>query len=206
MTDEEVESVVLKFMANDDFAARGFVSLTSIHEKLAPIMKSDFVRFTKERLGNYLDQMVINDILQSKMGERGFERHYQITSQGEYEAAGFGDNLVADEFDEALPLAAVEHLQIDFDSTDWTGLSKKVSIENLKHINQKISALNDAILQSDADAQTKLNAIKRVEAVQALLEAPDVPWRAVVEILNYPSITAFLTALNIIQFIIGLAK
>ncbi len=92
------------------------------------------------------------------------------------------------------------------DSSIWTGLSKKISAQHLTEIQTKVAALNGAILQSDADDQTKLNAIKRVAAVQSLLEAPNVPWREVVEILNAPSMTAFLTVLNLIQFIFSLAK
>ena len=92
------------------------------------------------------------------------------------------------------------------DSTDWTGLGKKISQENVIKIRKKTDSLLNAIIQSDADTQTKIDACKRVEAVILLLDAPNVPWRQVVELLNHSSVTAFLTALNIIQLIIGLAS
>lgn len=92
------------------------------------------------------------------------------------------------------------------DSTDWTGLGKKINKDNVTKIRRKSESLLKAIIQSDADAQTKIDACKRVEAVIVLLEAPNVPWRQVVDLLNHPSVAAFLTALNIIQFIIGLAS
>lgn len=92
------------------------------------------------------------------------------------------------------------------DSTDWTGLGKKISKQNTAKIRKKSESLLKAIVQSDADVQTKIDACKRVEAVIVLLEAPNVPWRQVADLLNHPSVTAFLTALNILQFIIGLAS
>jgi uncharacterized protein YegP (UPF0339 family) len=92
------------------------------------------------------------------------------------------------------------------DSADWTGLGRKISQENTKKIRKKTESLLKAIIQSDADVQTKLDACKRVEAIIVLLEAPNVPWRQVADLLNHPSVTAFLTALNILQFIIGLAS
>nr|MBP6581271.1 hypothetical protein [Sphingorhabdus sp.] len=115
------------------------------------------------------------------------------------------DVQVAVEFDEALSLAPSELPSSDIASVDWTGLSTKMSVAQLSEIKEKIATLSDAVVQSDADHQTKLNAIKRIQAVQLLLEAPDVPWREVVELLNSPYMAAFLTAVNIIQFIIGLA-
>ena len=92
------------------------------------------------------------------------------------------------------------------DSTDWTGLGKKINQQDAIKIRKKSESLLKAIIQSDADPQTKIDACKRVEAVILLLDAPNVPWRQVVELLNHSSVTAFLTALNIIQLIIGLAS
>src|SRR3546814_8278554 len=71
---------------------------------------------------------------------------------------------------------------------------------------KKIRILFEGNLPVKADSQTKIDACKRVEAVILLLDAPNVPWRQVVELLNHSSVTAFLTALNIIQLIIGLAS
>jgi hypothetical protein len=94
---------------------------------------------------------------------------------------------------------------IEVDTTDWTGLSKAVSPQNLSAIREKTTELQLAIMQSDADIQLKTDACKRVEAVLILLEAPNVPWREVVSLLNHPSVTALLAAVNLIQFIIGMA-
>jgi hypothetical protein len=97
-------------------------------------------------------------------------------------------------------------IQIAIDSTDWTGLSKKISASDLGEIRIRVTALKQSIIQSGTDEQTKLNAIARADAIANLLEAPDVPWREVVQILNSPALSAFLVVVNIIQFIIGLAN
>ena len=82
----------------------------------------------------------------------------------------------------------------------------KMNLQNLARVKEHSNALLGAIMQSDADLQSRLNACKRVEAVIVALEAPNVPWNEVIGLLNHPSVTAFLAALNLIQFLIALAK
>lgn len=96
-------------------------------------------------------------------------------------------------------------LLAEIDSTDWTGLGKRVSPEQARSIKLKAQELLCLIVQSDADSQTKTNAMVRVEAVIKLLEAPNVPWREIVYLLNNPSVTAFLAALNLLQLLLGIA-
>ena len=97
-------------------------------------------------------------------------------------------------------------IQRQIDSTDWTGLGKRIGPEQSIEIRKISKSLLSAIIQSDADIQTRTDACKRVEAVLLLLEAPNVPWREVVSLLNHPTVTAFLATLNLIQFIIGMAS
>ncbi|KLE32835.1 hypothetical protein AAW01_02070 [Aurantiacibacter gangjinensis] len=99
----------------------------------------------------------------------------------------------------------LERIQHAIDSTDWTGLGKAITRQKAVVIREKTDALLQAIIQSDADMETRTDACKRVEAAIVLLEAPNVPWREVVGLLNHPTVTAFLAALNLLQFIIGLA-
>jgi len=73
-------------------------------------------------------------------------------------------------------------------------------------IRAKAKSLLLAIMQSDADIETRTDACKRVEAAILLLEAPNVPWREIVNLLAHPTVTAFLAALNLIQFILGFAQ
>jgi len=92
------------------------------------------------------------------------------------------------------------------DSTDWTGLSKAITHHHSLVIRAKAKSLLLAIMQSDADIETRTDACKRVEAAILLLEAPNVPWREIVNLLAHPTVTAFLAALNLIQFILGFAQ
>ena len=169
---------------------------------------------------------VINDLLnkgwiETDHGGSVDTALYRISAKGQIRAAA-SVNYV-DHFNEAM--SAIPDLESDdsqvaedkvldssqsdepirVDTTDWTGLAKAVSPQNLRAIRDQSKALQLAIMQSDADIQTKTDACKRVEAVIVLLEAPNVPWREVVNLLNHPTVTAFFAAVSLIQFIIGLA-
>ncbi len=108
-------------------------------------------------------------------------------------------------FDAEKDKPSQHELQQAIDSTDWTGLSKAISHKHSVIIREKADSLLGAIMQSNADIETRMNACKRVEAVILLLEAPNVPWREVVNLLAHPTLSAFLAALNLIQFILGFA-
>jgi hypothetical protein len=98
-----------------------------------------------------------------------------------------------------------DELEHKISTTDWIGLAKAVGPQHLENIRKHSKALQVAIMQSDARFDSKTDACKRVEAVIVLLEAPNVPWREVVSLLNHPTVTAFLTAISLIQIIVGLA-
>lgn len=100
----------------------------------------------------------------------------------------------------------LSEIQRRIDSTNWTGLGNAISPSDAKLIRKKSKTLLAAIMQSDCDVQTKTDACKRVEAVIVLLEAPNVPWREVVSLLNHPTVSAFLVTLNILQLILGMAS
>jgi hypothetical protein len=92
------------------------------------------------------------------------------------------------------------------ESVNWTGLAQSASPEYLIKIKEKANDLRVIIVQSDIDMQTRNNALKRVDAVVSLLEAPDIPWKEVVEILNSPFLSAFLAVTSLIQLISGMAS
>jgi hypothetical protein len=100
----------------------------------------------------------------------------------------------------------LQELQQKIISTDWTGLAKRVGPEQSIEIKKLSNSLLSVIMQSDADIQTRTDACKRIEAVIVLLDAPNEPWQEIVGLLNHPTVTAFLAALNLLQFIIGLAN
>ncbi|MFN3423234.1 MAG: YegP family protein [Novosphingobium meiothermophilum] len=99
----------------------------------------------------------------------------------------------------------IEDINQSINNTDWVCLAKGISNQDLALIQKRSKDLLASIIQSDADARTKADACKRVEAIIVLLEAPDVPWRQVIELLNHPAVTAFLAAVSLLQFILGMA-
>jgi hypothetical protein len=200
---ELAETALLQYFTADHDDDREFQSLSTVHLSFEPPTEwrehhwTDVAAFDdKENLKAILDQMVLDGLLQRDWADSEIEPSYRATEQGEYEAV-FG-------LDGYIPSgSSLEPIQVD--TTDWTGLAKAVSPENLKIIREHSKALQIAIMQSDADIETKNDACKRVEAVITLLDAPNVPWREVVSLLNHPTVTAFLAAVSLIQFIIGMA-
>lgn len=129
------------------------------------------------------------------------------SKKGPFNPAFFNPDFFAtyDERDHSRDRQNNRPPSISVDSTNWTGLAKAASPIKIQVIREKSLELQVAIMQSDADLETKSDACKRVEAVIILLEAPNVPWKEVVGLLNHPTVTAFLAAVSLIQFIIGLA-
>ena len=105
---------------------------------------------------------------------------------------------VSEALEQAFPVPAVR-----IKSADWTGISARIDAAKLQAIREKASSLEAAINQADMDSRTRENAICRTRAVIALLEAPDTPWRLIVEILNNPVFTAVLNVAAILQLIFG---
>ena len=101
-------------------------------------------------------------------------------------------------------LNSLSELRKKIESTDWTGLARNVSPAHSRVIREKSQALLSAIIQSDADIQTRTDACKRVEAVIVLLDAPNAPWREIVDLLNHPTVTAFFAAVSLLQFLLGI--
>jgi hypothetical protein len=89
------------------------------------------------------------------------------------------------------------------ESADWTGIAARIGPTELGEIRDKVRALRDSIEQSPLDQRAKANALRRIEALQTLLEAPDPPWKAIIELLNSPLLTAFLNAAAIMTIIFG---
>jgi hypothetical protein len=89
------------------------------------------------------------------------------------------------------------------DSQDWTGIAVRMNAAKLVVVKDQVNALLLTIDQSDCDERTKRNARKHAQAVITLLEAPDPPWKVIVELLNNPIFTAFLNTAAVLSLIFG---
>ncbi|WP_156255885.1 hypothetical protein [Sandarakinorhabdus oryzae] len=213
MNEGDIAQAVLAYLVHLDDGAPEYHSLTTIYEKIFSDKENLFwseddlnVIDTKEEIRVVLDQMVLDGLLDGNMGERDYETSYKLTDQGIYEGAGFGalitkytEDAPLEQNEESVPL-------IEFDSVDWTGLATRITEDQFLEICDKTKALRVAIVQSDVDYRTQQNALGRVKAIEELLQTPDCPWRIVVELLSNPAFSSFMSALSIMQFILGLAK
>ena len=95
-----------------------------------------------------------------------------------------------------------ESLPRAIQSADWTGIAARIGPAQKQKISSLSDALKRAIEQSDLDQRSMQNAIAHVEAVERLTEAPDPPWRLVVELLAHPVLQAFVTTIQIAQIIL----
>ncbi len=191
------------------FALSQFLRAVDQHELLKPIpsggiiSRQDLLRLIRENVqtdrspSEIIDIAAYEGLLDARNKQGPIFEDFFLTDHGR--------EILSDP--ESFQVGAYEQETVDLiDSTDWTGLAKSISPAQKFEIRGKANELLSLIIQSDADEQTRLDACKRVEAVVCLLEAPNSPWRDIVSLLNHPSVTAFLAALNLIQFIIGIAK
>jgi hypothetical protein len=225
---EQTEQAVLQYLNDDAKETLRFQSLTTIFEKVVKPgqPRADAYDFddeieSKEELRVLLDQLVQDGLLESSRGERDYEASYRLTEQGVYEASGF-DQLVAETPRNAILTEAGETLMTEdghfiimengiedappetsVDSHDWTGIAAKIDAAKLAEVQNQVSALLLTIDQSACDDRTRKNARKHAEAIVALLEAPDPPWKVIVELLNNPVFTAFLNTATVLSLIFG---
>jgi hypothetical protein len=163
---------------------------TDIYNYLSHPINHDYVDFSNPELVPS-DRRVQITILGAEKVERMFGENVAAV----LEQAGIGYNYASSEAGN-MPSESV-------DSADWTGIATRIGPTELGEIRDKVKALRDSIEQSPLDQRAKANALRRVEAVQTLLEAPDPPWKVIVELLNSPLLTAFLNAAAIMTIIFG---
>jgi hypothetical protein len=99
----------------------------------------------------------------------------------------------------------IVEIQRAINSADWTGIAQRIQPDQLASIKRQVRSILATIDQSEADEKTKENFKIYVNAAISALEAPDPPWKAIVELLNHPGLTAILTVMNVLQIIFGIS-
>lgn len=156
-----------------------------------------------EKVEKTVGKLIVDDFIEAYENKALLGNGIRLTGHGSYSLIGPNVLVVGD-----LVAASSEAPLTDreLDSLDWTGLSKSASKADLKRIRRAARELRGVIAQSDVDGTTRDDALRRVDAVVALLEAPNVPWRQIVEILNSPFFGAFLISYGLVKLIVELAK
>lgn len=89
---------------------------------------------------------------------------------------------------------------------DWEGVAERQTANSIQTISGKVIELATAIQQAELDQVLRSKLLARVRAVDALLKADEPEWPEIVNLLNYPYMTAFLNAYAIIDIILGLSS
>ncbi|WP_095011019.1 hypothetical protein [Tsuneonella mangrovi] len=87
------------------------------------------------------------------------------------------------------------------DSSQWTGLTQRIGNERIAKIRENTAALILTIEQAEMPDRDRQNALSRARALDDLVQAPDPPWRIILDILNSAPLTAFLNSAAIITII-----
>jgi hypothetical protein len=87
------------------------------------------------------------------------------------------------------------------DSALWTGLTERIGNERITQIRENVVALILTIEQAEMTDRARHNALRRARAVEYLLQAPDPPWRTILDLLTSTPLTAFLNAAAILTII-----
>jgi hypothetical protein len=207
--DEAAEQAVLKYLQNgndDDY--RAFRSLTTLFEKVMkptiPIdggYEEDNEIDTKEELRVLLDGMVEDGLLEVQMGERDYERSYKLTEEGNYEASGFDQFVVDDE-----PQAPISTASFAFDSSTWTGIEARLATDPVitKAIKQHIRQIDELVEKSGLTNAERAKAKAITVALVSLIDSPEPEWKAIVQLLTSPTLTALLNVAQIVGLIFNM--
>jgi len=121
------------------------------------------------------------------------------------EANRIGNRFFPDVFDGyRVAFAGVKEQPLPQNAIDgkpWSSLV--VPVNTVVEIKEKASGLISAIQQADLDDRVRENALAHARAVIDLLDAPDPPWRLIVDLLNNRYLCAILNSMAILQLIMG---
>lgn len=98
----------------------------------------------------------------------------------------------------SLPVATA-----NLEAVDWKQREAALTPSHIEEIQERARGLISAINQAELDERTRENALAHATAVIDLLQAPDPPWREIVDLLNSPVLCAILNAVAIMQLILG---
>ncbi|WP_242095610.1 hypothetical protein [Sphingomonas sp. CROZ-RG-20F-R02-07] len=200
MIEAQLEDAILAYLSRDDPGAGTFESLTTIYEKLpeaqrlaSDLDESDRGIDDKEQVRAAVDQLVIDGMVESRLGERDYENSYRITDQGAYEAAFPGGTLVthsdgttfSDNSSYRISPASDRQEPMSFDSAAWTGLSRTiVDAKNARAISNLIDKALDILPSTGAANSEIMQAAAYLKAARELALAPQPPSELIWQLIS----------------------
>ncbi len=191
----KVENDVLAILA--DAEPGSYVSLTSFYERMAHKVSQggafDEQQEVREQIRYVLDQMVLDDLVESTMDGRDYEKEYRLTDHGTYEASGFDSLVVSDAEAEQ---ADKEHDQA-VDSANWTGLPCEFTL-GVQRQERLVALLSDVERNLDAAGIPnfeKAMARAYIVAARTLAESPEPPADIIWELIGRANQIAGIAAL-----------
>ncbi len=128
------------------------------------------------------------------------EQHGLITTRQNYRVAGgrlfqvTGKGIEAVE--RGLPLLTT-------DSSKWTGLTE-VSESKREQIQLLVKKIRDEVEREISNNRKRANALALVDAVEALVEAPDPPWPEIIRLLRSPTVQGIGMIASLVMGIISI--
>ena len=93
---------------------------------------------------------------------------------------------------------------ISIDTSQWTGLTERLGPATVAQIRSGARVLVEIVEQSDLSATEKQNALACARAVEELVNAPDPPWKQIIDLLTSKPLTAFLNVAALLALILGM--
>jgi hypothetical protein len=205
MDEEKLERAILEYLSSDDGRSETFHSLTTIYEKIARpyVEKSRYFEKVhefedKEHVRTLLDQMVLDSLLEARMGERDYERTYRPTEQGIYERSFEDLSLVVEP---KIEPSSENHVN---ESALWTGLPKigVLTDDASERLRIALKLVDQAVDLAQASNEERAQARAYVLALQSLVDAPQPPAELIWKILATVAAMASIGSLfaDLIEF------
>jgi len=147
-----------------------------------------------------------DDMAIGKLSGRGL-RHIEA----EYGAIGGVPTLLAkpDHDDLIIPVKAAPPTEVAYptvSSVDWTGIEARLATSPVivEKISVKISEIDELIEATGLTNFERQKAKAITSALRSLVASPEPEWKAIVQLLNSPNLTAVLNVATIVQLTLAL--
>jgi hypothetical protein len=202
VTQSELEDAVMAYLAKDDGDNPSFQSLTTIFELLPEASQLTEAQYDddeiedKEELRAALDQLVADGMVESRAGERDYEKSYRISQDGFYQAV-LGP--------EALVSVAGEASSEPISSTAWTGSGliyvDRAVLEEIRRTARKLQVASSQVNYQSIEDKDDITGLTEALVGLCNMAQPDVT--IIDQITSHPKFKHYTALLVLIATIRG---